>query len=46
MPGKPYTAAGWLRIYAEHLDVHARQILRNVEEFGKAERRENAPAAS
>lgn len=27
----PYTAEQWLRIYAEHLEIHARQILRNVE---------------
>lgn len=33
MPGKPYTAADWLKIYAEHLDVHARQIRRNVESW-------------
>jgi len=33
MPGQPYTAFTWLGIYAEHLDVHARQIRRNVEAF-------------
>lgn len=27
----PYGAEQWLRIYAEHLETHARQILRNVE---------------
>lgn len=26
-----YTAARWLELYAEHLEVHARQIGRNVE---------------
>jgi hypothetical protein len=26
-----YTAEQWLQIYAEHLEVHARQIARNVE---------------
>ncbi|OLC13008.1 MAG: hypothetical protein AUH29_14055, partial [Candidatus Rokubacteria bacterium 13_1_40CM_69_27] len=25
-----YTAEDWLRIYAEHLDIHARQIENNV----------------
>lgn len=35
MPGKPYTAAGWLGIYAEHLAIHARQIRRNVEAYNK-----------
>jgi hypothetical protein len=33
MPAEPYTAEKWLRIYAEHLEVHARQIGRNVEAF-------------
>jgi hypothetical protein len=27
----PYTAEGWLRIYAAHLEGHARQIERNAE---------------
>ena len=27
----PYTDKDWLRIYAEHLEVHARQIRRNIE---------------
>jgi len=27
----PYTALDWLRIYATHLEGHARQIERNVE---------------
>ncbi len=35
MPGKPYTATSWLQIYAEHLEIHARQIRRNVEAFKK-----------
>ncbi len=35
MPGKPYTATVWLQTYAEHLEVHARQIRRNVEAFKK-----------
>ena len=26
----PYTAQQWLEIYAEHLEIHARQLLRNV----------------
>jgi hypothetical protein len=30
---KPYTAEMWLGIYAEHLEIHARQIRRNVEAF-------------
>ena len=30
MPGRRYTAASWLEIYAEHLEVHARQIRRNL----------------
>jgi hypothetical protein len=30
MPGQPYTATKWLEIYAEHLEVHAAQIRRNV----------------
>jgi len=35
MPGVAYTAAKWLEIYAEHLEVHARQIDRNVEAWGR-----------
>jgi hypothetical protein len=31
-----YTAENWLRLYAEHLEVHARQIARNVEAFEKS----------
>ncbi len=30
MPGESYTALKWLEIYAEHLEIHARQIRRNV----------------
>jgi hypothetical protein len=30
----PYTSETWLRIYAEHLEVHARQIERNLAAFG------------
>jgi hypothetical protein len=30
MPGQEYGATTWLEIYGEHLDVHARQIGRNV----------------
>jgi hypothetical protein len=26
----PYTASRWLELYAEHLEVHERQILRNL----------------
>lgn len=29
-----YTAEEWLKIYADHLEVHARQIERNVAAFG------------
>lgn len=29
-----YTAEDWLKIYADHLDIHARQIERNVAAFG------------
>jgi hypothetical protein len=28
---EPYTAEQWLATYAEHLEIHARQIRRNVE---------------
>lgn len=27
----PYTAEQWLKIYAEHLEIHARQIQRNID---------------
>ena len=30
---EPYTAEMWLGIYAEHLEIHARQIRRNVQAF-------------
>lgn len=30
-----YTAEQWLELYAEHLEVHARQISRNVEAWKK-----------
>lgn len=33
MAGERYTAERWLQIYGEHLEIHARQILRNVSEF-------------
>jgi len=32
---EPYTADMWLGIYAEHLEIHARQIRRNLEAFRK-----------
>lgn len=35
MPGRPYTAEKWLSIYAEHLEVHARQIRRNADAWAK-----------
>jgi len=31
MPGVSYTAAKWLEIYGEHLEIHARQIRRNLD---------------
>jgi hypothetical protein len=31
-----YTAEKWLATYAEHLEVHARQIARNVEAFQRS----------
>ncbi|HEY3203375.1 MAG TPA: DinB family protein [Thermoanaerobaculia bacterium] len=31
----PYTAEDWLRIYAEHLEKHSRQIERNLEAWKK-----------
>ena len=36
MPGRPYTAGQWLEIYTEHLEIHARQIRRNVEAWRAA----------
>lgn len=30
MPGESYTAEKWLEIYTEHLEIHARQVRRNV----------------
>ncbi len=36
MPDQPYGAETWLTIYAEHLEIHARQIRRNVEAFAAA----------
>jgi hypothetical protein len=38
MPGEVYSAEGWLRIYAEHLEKHERQIRRNVEAYHAAGR--------
>ena len=35
MPDVPYSAETWLAIYAEHLEIHARQIRRNVEAWKK-----------
>lgn len=32
----PYTAEMWLQIYAEHLEIHARQIARNVDAWKAA----------
>ena len=32
---EPYTAEMWLGIYAEHLEIHARQIRRNLEAWKK-----------
>lgn len=32
----PYTAEMWLTIYAEHLEIHARQIARNVDAWKAA----------
>src|SRR5215468_9835812 len=32
----PYSAEEWLRIYAEHLEIHARQIDANVAAWRKA----------
>lgn len=37
-----YSDADWLRIYAEHLEIHARQIRRNIQEWIAANPR-NAP---
>ena len=36
MPGTTYSAETWLQIYAEHLELHARQVRRNVEAFRAA----------
>ncbi|HEY2804906.1 MAG TPA: DinB family protein [Gemmatimonadales bacterium] len=33
---EPYSAETWLQIYAEHLEVHARQIARNVDAWKAA----------
>ena len=33
-----YTAEDWLRIYAEHLEIHARQIEANLAAWQKAAR--------
>jgi hypothetical protein len=33
-----YTAEDWLRIYAEHLEIHARQIEANLAAWQKAGR--------
>ena len=33
---EPYTAEQWLRIYAEHLEIHARQVARNVDAWKAA----------
>jgi len=30
---QPYTTETWLQVYGEHLEVHARQIRRNVEQW-------------
>jgi len=35
MPGASYGVAMWLEIYAEHLEIHARQLRRNVEQWEK-----------
>lgn len=32
----PYADADWFRIYAEHLEIHARQIARNHEQWQSA----------
>jgi hypothetical protein len=34
----PYTAEDWLRIYADHLEVHARQIESNLAAWQKTQR--------
>jgi len=36
MPGEAYTAESWLQIYGEHLEIHARQIRRNLEAWHAA----------
>ena len=33
---EPYTAEKWLEIYAEHLEIHARQIARTVDQWKEA----------
>ncbi len=33
---EPYTAMQWLQIYAEHLEIHARQIARTVDSWKAA----------
>lgn len=35
----PYTMETWLTVYAEHLEVHARQIGRNLEAWNRREAR-------
>jgi hypothetical protein len=41
---EPYTAERWLQIYAEHLEIHARQIARTVDAW-KAAGAPSSPAA-
>lgn len=38
----PYTAMDWLRIYAEHLEKHSRQIERNLAQWRQEETRPGA----
>jgi len=38
MPGVKYSARMWLEIYAEHLEIHARQIRRNLDAWRGAKR--------
>jgi hypothetical protein len=38
-----YSAEDWLRIYAEHLEKHARQIERNLEAWNASEGRDPRP---
>jgi hypothetical protein len=35
---EPYTAEQWLRTYAEHLEIHARQIQRTLDAWRAAQR--------